>query len=273
MHPWIKLAAFSTLIVPSLALAASSNRAMVACVSKNSGAVTIRAKCRPHESPLTFTNLVQSPSVASVKGEKGDMGPQGPQGIAGAQGPKGDQGIPGVKGDHGDIGATGAQGPVGAQGIQGLPGATGAQGPRGVSAFDVLPANTTIFGVIGADYTSSSAGSEWSALASLNGIPPVAFSNELVTIQNNVNVDNECDGASCLHTEELALSSNCTGSVDNPTAAPGWLCVYPIQDTNARVVRGYALPLGNGRFGFMVKWSAGAAGRTTFRAVWAYTAP
>lgn len=289
----------------------AAEKTMVACISKNSGAVTIRSRCASSERKLSLSAL----QVAAQVGPKGDAGAQGPKGdrgepgLPGANGLNGVNGAVGAKGDKGDrgdvgpVGATGptgatgpvgpqgavgpqgpvgATGPVGAQGPvgpQGVVGATGAQGPmgpegaRGLSGFSTIPSGTTVFGAIGGDYHSATAGGEWGATSSMLGIPPVNFGNELVVVKNNVNVDNECGGGTCLHQEELAYGHFCNGTVEAPSASPGWVCIYPTQDTNASQVRSIALPNGNGAHGFTVRWVSANVGRTIFRGVWAYTAP
>lgn len=226
---------------------------------------------------------------AGLRGEMGPIGPQGmtgpqgatgaqgalgPQGPAGSQGPTGAQGATGARGEVGPQGQIGPVGPQGARGDVGPQGAVGPQGPegpRGVSAFDVLPSGTTIYGVIGGDYDGA-ANATWGMTDSLHGVPPGVLSNEAVIIQNNSAVNSQCSG-SCLSVEEVQFSILCGGNSDAPSAPPGYVCIYPTIATNARGIRATVVPNGGGRFGFFVRWTAGGAGDTTFRGVWAYTAP
>jgi hypothetical protein len=108
----------------------------------------------------------------------------------------------------------------------------------------------------------------------LPAIAPVAFGNEVVTIRNNENVNNDCGGA-CLADEELTYSPHCTGSVEAPSAPPGWLCLYPVnvQNVAAGTLRATALPAGSSRHGFFVRWRNSGLGLSGIRMVWAYTAP
>jgi hypothetical protein len=108
---------------------------------------------------------------------------------------------------------------------------------------------------------------------SLPAPAPVAFGNELTEVKNNTVVDNECGGGPCLHEEELVYSNNCTGTFENPTASPGWICIYPQGASNADQIRGLAMPAGSSRYGFLVRWKNPSVGATYFRGVWAYTAP
>ncbi len=260
---------------------AMSTKVMVACVRKSSGAVTVKARCNSAERKLSLATL----QVSSQPGPQGFRGEQGISGLNGVNGLNGEKGEKGDRGDIGPAGATGPIGPMGPQGVAGVQGpigstgSTGPQGPagpqgvRGVSAFNTIPSGTTVYGAVGGDFHSATANGEWGVTAAMLGIPPVSFSNNLVVVKNNLNVDNECGGASCLHSEELTYSQYCNGSVDAPSANPGWICIYPTQDTNASQVRAIALPNGDGSHGFTVKWVSAATGRTIFRGVWAYTAP
>ncbi len=68
----------------------------------------------------------------------------------------------------------------------------------------------------------------------------------------------------------------CSGSLDNPTAPPGKVCLYPLHLIAApNSAAGYAL--GGSRYGFAVQASAGAltpsSATLQVDGVWAYTAP
>jgi len=65
----------------------------------------------------------------------------------------------------------------------------------------------------------------------------------------------------------------CTGSYANPTAAPGYACIYPSGATNAKnlqatVPGGMSTPLG-----FAVQYFGVATGYAELAGSWAYTAP
>lgn len=275
------LLAFCAVLSLMASSATAAERSMVACISKSSGAVMVRARCRSSERKLSLAALQVTTQVGpkgevgpqGLRGEKGERGDQGPVGVTGVKGDKGDRGEQGMQGVTGAVGPVGAAGPTGPQGLQGVQGPVGTQGPRGFSAFSTIPSGTTVFGAVGGDFHSATVNGEWGVTGSLLGIPPVSFGNTLVVVKNNTNVDNECGGATCLHSEELAYQQFCGGTVEAPSASPGWLCIYPTADVNASQVRAISVPNGEGAYGFTVKWISSAAGRTIFRGVWAYTAP
>jgi hypothetical protein len=65
----------------------------------------------------------------------------------------------------------------------------------------------------------------------------------------------------------------CTGSYANPTAPPGYACVYASGETNAKnlqatVPGGASTPLG-----FAVQYFGVATGHAELAGSWAYTAP
>lgn len=236
-----------------------------ACVGSQ-GVVLVKTRCARGETQLKVPDL----TPAALMGPVGPQGPQGPQGVRGDRGETGPVGPQGPQGERGYRGSRGEQGP---QGAAGAVGPLGPIGPRGYSGFDEIPQGTTIFGVIGADFYAAAAKSEWSASGSLQGFAPAPLSNELVLIQNNTVVDNNCDGGPCLGNEELNHSNHCVGNAAAPSAPPGWLCIYPTIAVNASSLRAQALPNDNSIYGFMVRWTAKMTGPTTFRGVWAYTAP
>jgi hypothetical protein len=248
--------------------------ALRACLSK-AQQIIVRSRCRANETPLTI-GAVTTSALAGPAGPQGPTGPQGPAGPQGAPGPqglKGDQGAPGAQGPAGAKGDKGETGPVGPQGIQGVTGATGPEGPRGLSGFSEIPQGVTTYGVVGGEFYSAAAGVDWGVTTSIYGVPPTTLSNELVVVHNNSIVDNECNSKSCLSAEELTYSARCTGSITNPSAPPGWLCIYPTARVNANNIRAYILPNDAGQYGFLLHWSAPTAGQTSVRGVWAYTAP
>jgi len=212
--------------------------------------------------------------ATGLTGSVGAQGPIGAIGAAGAQGGRGEMGPVGPVGAQGSVGLVGSVGQTGATGVTGATGATGATGPRGLSAFNTIPAGTSVYGAVGGDFHSGSSAGEWGATASMMGIPPVSFNNTLVVIRNNSNVDNNCaNGSTCLSNEELSYQQYCGGSVEAPSASPGWICIYPTAAVNATQLRALAVPNGTGSYGFTVKWVTATSGPTIFRGVWAYTAP
>ncbi len=67
------------------------------------------------------------------------------------------------------------------------------------------------------------------------------------------------------------------GTPEQPEASPGRLCIYIASASNAtsifaRNIRG-TTGGGDTSYGFRLDWAANAAGQTSVRAGWAYTAP
>lgn len=72
----------------------------------------------------------------------------------------------------------------------------------------------------------------------------------------------------------------CAGDVDDPLAAPGVLCIYPVDSEISNVFKNgegawqvQASPVYTGQFGFKVVWTAQATGASEFQAIWVYKAP
>lgn len=299
-----------SLLIASEAFAAPA-AAQRSCLNTKSGEVVMRRRCLSGEVRFTAAAL-QSMLQPGPAGATGAVGPQGPQGTQGERGPtgdigptgpmgpvgpKGDTGAAGLvgpmgpvgpKGDKGDTGAPGATGPMGPAGpigVQGLIGATGAPGPigpmgptgpqglRGVSAFEPLPSGVVLTGVIGGGAHATASGQEFNFLESTGAFLTQVFSNEMVVIKNNTAVDNNCNGGPCLNEQELFYSSMCNGTVNLPTAPPGWVCVYPASTSNLQDLIATSVPDGGSSYGFAVRGKSLATGKTLFRATWAYTAP
>lgn len=123
-------------------------------------------------------------------------------------GPKGDtgaQGSGGAKGDTGPAGPQGTAGPKGEEGEEGPPGSAGATGPTGPegvcsTASCVLPTGTTETGSF-AQFVKGE------ALALLTFAIPLAKALPAANVH-------------------IAPDANCSGTVAEPKAALGHLCVY-----------------------------------------------
>jgi hypothetical protein len=120
-----------------------------------------------------------------------------------------------------------------------------------------IPSGTTVRGTIGAQHVAPSAG-ELAATASLPAAAPIGLTDTRVEVAG-------LDGT----------ATECPGTAQNPTAAPGYACVYPFHTFNADPVGGFVSGSAGepNPWGFQVLWSAGGAGESTFFANWAYTAP
>ena len=163
------------------------------------------------------------------RGPKGDAGPAGPQGPAGAAGPKGDVGANGSNGTPGTNGVNGASvtstleppGPNCANGGYKLGSAgpktdyvcNGSNGVNGQTGFtETLPPGKTEKGMWAAfirkDQTIFEGGFFY---------VPVSFSIPLAAPLSSSHIH---------YTNQPDFSTTCTGSVENPTAPSGELCVY-----------------------------------------------
>lgn len=140
----------------------------------------------------------------------GKQGPAGPQGLPGPAGPAG---APGAKGDKGDKGDTGDEGP------QGNPGPAGPAGEDGACSEAnndcTMPAGSSLYG-----HWSYGSGGESYATSSIsfNLTYPDPEGPELhfVTFEE---------------VEEEEAPAACPGSLTNPEAEPGNLCVYAQKAT------------------------------------------
>jgi hypothetical protein len=73
---------------------------------------------------------------------------------------------------------------------------------------------------------------------------------------------------------EVAPTASCTGSTANPTAAAGFVCIYPDVIIGASGISGDTGVNGDKKLGFELDWVATSANQqSSVRAEWAYTAP
>jgi hypothetical protein len=197
---------------------------------------------------ITSVNQI-SPAV--LKKLKGKVGPAGPQGQAGAQG---------------------QAGPAGANGS---PGATGAPGPL----LTQLPSKKSLTGFWG----TRASGELTKAGASISFPFPVTPAPTLYFIEpdeesglfRTSNPTLEPSDAGLL-TPEL-IDQNCPGSATEPTAEPGFLCVYTAQRDGFDVESPLkfiteAVPTS---YGVMLSFSTPSPGveAASVKGTWAVTAP
>lgn len=156
---------------------------------------------------------------------------------SGPQGPKGDTGAPGVPGTNGVPGAPGS------------PGAEGAPGPFPAA----LPSGKTLTGVYAASDRNASALAV--AYASVSFPFPLATAPEVRIIANGT------------------TTASCPGTVANPTAAPGFVCIYRKFDSGAPTsYTADGVEESSGKNGLFLFWSA-ANGIAYGWGSWAVTAP
>jgi hypothetical protein len=179
-------------------------------------------------------------ATASAKAKKGPRGPKGATGPAGPQGPAGAKGDAGANGSSGATGPTGATGNAGAKGVTGATGSTGATGATGATGFSgftaTLPPGAEEKGTWNAFFTSTSEENYFPL-----GVANISFSIPLdpaaaaagkafVFTAPETEAEkfgkNKTTKAACVVGEPECEPTGCEGSLEEPTAAPGVLCIY-----------------------------------------------
>lgn len=164
--------------------------------AKAGGKVKCKAKIKGKKAVVTCpAKKLRGP--AGTRGLRGPEGPQGPEGPAGPQGPEGPQG---PQGPEGPEGPQGPPGPPGADGADGAPGSPWTLG-------GVLPPGETETGTYA--ITGTAEDDEYGVLAPISF--PIPLAEELP--------------ASNVHFVS-SPTAECDGTLENPTADPGHLCVY-----------------------------------------------
>lgn len=159
----------------------------------------------------------------------------------------------------------GAAGATGAAGAPGTTGATGATGAPGSSAHEPMPAGATVSGEIHWDAPATAGMHSFSENIRFGSLAPAAVENADIRWAPTGNPD-------ILDGDESAA---CTGTVDEPTAPAGKLCLYSSVSNNLAdgSLRAYAYNTASQRdTGFYIYMSSQAAGPMGITATWAYTA-
>jgi hypothetical protein len=154
----------------------------------------------------------------------------------------------------GSEGQRGPEGPRGERGERGETGGQGAQGPAGPFP-DVLPSGKTIYGSYAvADYA--------------------AAAGEVVQDGQSYTFRLATDTEPVVRPKGAPPTAECPGDVDNPRAAPGFLCVYTYVAENLAATGGLGTdsPGTNAKTGFAVQIKSAAAGLYIARGTWAVTA-
>jgi collagen triple helix repeat protein len=179
---------------------------------------------------ITSTKQISPKVLKSLRGKAGPAGAVGTQGPAGPTGPVGPQGPAGPAGAKGETGATGPQGSQGIQGSKGAAGAPGPQGPQGEpwTAGGTLPKGKTEMGTWTAP-VAELGGQETAKAAISLGIPLTAAlvnesecgepGKEPCHIQVKPEGYDGTDNTGAEHEQ-------CPGTVEEPKAHEGFLCVY-----------------------------------------------
>ena len=158
---------------------------------------------------INSTKQINPKVLKSLKGNAGKMGATGATGAAGATGKEGPQGKEGLAGKEGPQGKEGLAGKEGSPGKNGEPGNEGKQGEPGPFP-TTLPSGDTVTGaysIVGGT-NASGTGNDW-------GVSAISFPYPLASAP----------------TVKVVLSggpsqTGCSGTVGDPTAASGTLCVY-----------------------------------------------
>jgi hypothetical protein len=183
------------------------------------------------------------------------------------------RGRQGPRGATGPTGFAGPAGPAGPAGAAGATGATGPAGPAGASALNSVPSGQTIRGAVGGDFHAYDAtqASDFGVDVSLPMPAPVGLTDDDVFV--NVNFWQDGGGQTAPTTTDT--NAGCTGTLDEPTAPPGKVCIYVTGADQAFNLNGYSVRFGTeaSKYGFKLKWDASTQGDTFVDAVWAYTAP
>jgi len=158
-------------------------------------------------------------------------------------------------------------GRVGDESLTGADLQNGTVGPADLG----VPAGQTLRGAIGADFTAAAGAEDFGTIASL----PIPASNPLSDGDVSVNVNTWGDGGGQTQPSTTDTSAGCSGSLAEPTAPAGKVCIYVAGGDNAIDVNGFSVIPGSGAspYGFKLGWTSNGAGDTFIDAVWAYTAP
>ncbi len=178
-------------------------------------------------------------ATASAKAKKGPRGPKGPKGDAGPAGPQGPAGPAGAKGDTGTAGSNGSPGAPGSPGADGKSvageniAANGACGKATGVKYTLNAVSTNVCNGVNGETgftkelpAGATETGTWRFFSDPNNEPesgwqytPIGFSIPL-----------SADAAEAMeweaHDKSEGPTGNCPGTVENPQAEPGFLCIY-----------------------------------------------
>jgi hypothetical protein len=193
-------------------------------------------------------------------GQPGPAGPAGPQGPPGAKGADGKNGAPGATGVDGKSVTVKAEGP-------------GANCADGGSAFEVEGSGNKRYICNGASATGPLKTGEtetgvWSFSSGpgdLNPYAQVSFPRQLPTTP-------ELE-TGWVETDNNEHEDFCTGSVEEPKAAPGWFCVYEKELTGTSAGFPLFRSVDHRASGYILEFEAEAPNASRGYGSWAVTAP
>jgi hypothetical protein len=172
---------------------------------------------------VTSTKQISPKVLKSLQGKAGVAGKNGAAGPAGPVGPAGAQGLQGAKGETGATGSAGTDGTNGTNGKEGKEGKEGSPWTAG----GTLPAGQMLKG-------------EWSLAATVSGSfsrlsDSISYGIPLATpaIAHYINENGQemFVNTTTMKTEERS-PVGCPGSVSEPQAEAGNLCVYASHEEN-----------------------------------------
>jgi hypothetical protein len=170
------------------------------------------------------------------------QGPQGPMGSTGPAGATGPAGSTGPQGPEGPVGATGPAGPAGPQGVPG-------------TFPDQLESGKTVRGVWATSHVGTTP-----------AILPISYVFTLSSFPHAVYV------------RSGATDSSCPGTVDQPAALPGYLCVFETMQwpsdslTSVHIQDASNTGLFSDPFGALLFLTSDGTNQFAF-GTWAVTAP
>jgi hypothetical protein len=246
--------------------------------------------------------LTKSQEKQVTKIAKKYAGKPGAPGATGPQGPKGDTGGTGPQGPKGDTGATGSQGPKGDTGNTGAPGTAGESvtvssytGPEcetasGESGAKFTNGTGTAYACNGENGTGGGGGGSlptvlgsgetetgtWGFSTPLETKvyePVASFPIRLATPVAEENRHMINSSGEDVQTGKTGAEVGCPGSLEEPTAEPGTLCVYTAFAVEAEFVA-WGNSLTSGTFALFETTSAGPPpyGIALMQGSWAVTA-
>jgi Collagen triple helix repeat (20 copies) len=205
---------------------------------------------------ITSTKQISPKVLKSLQGKAGAKGATGATGATGASGPVGAAGA----------GTAGVPGAPGAVGKEGLAGKEGKEGPAGMTGFTkTLPSKETETG-------------SWTAQIPAKAAP--GTSTAFGAISFSIPLGSALDEGHVFLVEPEASVSQCPGTVSNPKAAAGDLCVYEAAPKRVEPAFGAIhdpssenLPeVGAGRSGAILTFSTEEEGGAFGFGTWAVTA-
>lgn len=166
---------------------------------------------------ITSTKQISPSVLKALKGASGKNGASGSPGAAGLAGPTGPGGPQGGSGQKGETGQKGEQGPPGAEGKKGEKGATGSPwAPDSQLPEKATETGTWAFGPV-------TSGTEVHVVVASFAVKLKAALDALHVHYINANKKEE------LAPGEEVTSTACLGTVSEPAATSGSLCVYAAE--------------------------------------------